>query len=106
MHPEEPGGCQAINSHTPVSESIRKRAKKYPKADEGGELSLFCLPEDDESICLALHLKATLNFRSFFILVLRKSDFVCVVNLLSSGSAGEEHDYGDLSFPYLMAFDR
>lgn len=64
MQPEEPGGCQAIDSQTPVSEPIRKSREKYPEADEGGELSLFCLPEDGESICLALQLKATLDFRA------------------------------------------
>lgn len=37
--------------------------------------------------------------------MLRKSDLVCVVNLLSSGTAGERHDYGDPSFPRLIASD-
>lgn len=37
-----------------------------------------------------------IRFQSIFILVLRKSDLVRV----------EQHDYGDLAFPSLMAFDR
>lgn len=44
----------------------QKKGEQYQKPNGGGEYFLFRLPEDDESICLALHLKATLDFIASF----------------------------------------
>lgn len=105
MHPEEPGGCQAINSQTPDPESIRERGEENQKrAREVNYLCSVC--QRTMRVSASSPAQSYLPFQSFFILVLRKTDLVCVVNLLSSGTVGEQHDYGDLSFPSLMAFDR
>lgn len=54
------------HSPTPISESIERKEKNIKNPTEVVNFFLFRLPEDDESICLALHLTATLDFKASF----------------------------------------
>lgn len=61
---EEPGGRQAINPR-PHPRIIKRREGNIEILME--EVNCSCrLPEDEESIRLALHLKATLDFTASF----------------------------------------
>lgn len=63
MQPEEPGGRQAINPQTPTLNPSGEGERNIQKLRK--EVNYLCsLPEDDESVCLALHLKATLDLRA------------------------------------------